>query len=331
MEIDKLVVCPSFHGYHSEIQAQLAADGPSNLVFHYDEKKFRSKLNSIILFLFRNIFRPVSNTRFFNVGINYILLRGYPDLGFLLEEYLSNRNLTSINKILMIKAFGFSAQTIVNIKNRYNVNELSIYQWDSVEKYPSVYPLYPLCNKVYCFQNSDAQKFGFEYLPNFVVQQFNQSKAEAKSVDICYVGQFSFERYRLISKYFDVNKHYSFDVRLITNSKIIQFFLNKAFVSAEPLSRQQVAEIYTRSRAVFEIPIRDQVGMSQRVLEAISYDCNVVALKEIEMGYISDSVFAPFVHNKSTNIDNLDNPSDSPLLSAELNKYMIKNWLKVLM
>ncbi len=277
--IDKLVICPVFNGYEAQIENCLKKNYKNSMVFSYSESEFLNRYTRALLLIYRQVFRPLKHLECYYFGLNKIFLWGAKNLVDRLDEELVSLGVERVDSILIIKGFGINYKDFVFFKTKYQPRNINMFQWDAILKYPTIKGLYKQCNKVYCFQLSDAKKYNYYYLPNYFVKETNVSLTYKKDVDVAYVGKFTLERYLAIRNIARKNDKLVFDINIFTKSRLLNYILDRKLLCKSPLTREKVNLLYNRSKSIIDMPIDNQTGLSQRFFEAINNECTYISLR----------------------------------------------------
>lgn len=199
-----LFICPKFHHYEVEIKNELQrlnADVTTIIFDEYEEFTFTALQKVIknllllpkILFLYEWINRFL----FFSFNIN-VLKNCYQDYDIL----------------LVVKGYGLSARTI----NKISAKRKILYQWDPIDKFPSVKSTYSSYDKIFTYSRSDSDKGWGTFLPNFAVA-FDASQTKLVIPEVFFVGEFS--QYRIKHLTHLAKKLYSLGIK--TNFVLVDF------------------------------------------------------------------------------------------------------------
>lgn len=329
--IDKLVICPTFNGYEVQIENCLKKNHENSMVFSYSESDFLNRYTKIILFIYRQIFRPLKFIEYYYLGLNKISLFGIENILDRLDKELMLLGVERVNSILIIKGFGINDKDLSAFKKKYQPINVSIFQWDAIFKYPTIKSLYNQCDKVYCFQLSDAKKYNYNYLPNYFVKDENTNNSIDffnKEIDVSYVGKFTLARYFALRNITKKNRKLVFDINIFTNNRLLHSIFDRKLLCELPLSREKVNLLYRRSKAIIDMPIDNQTGLSQRLFEAINNECTYISLRKGDMPS-SLCKYDEFVFYCRDEIPiRAFNKKKFSAIKSEIEKYELNDWLK---
>lgn len=151
-----LIVSPVFHHYEEGIAQAISRLGfdverffycekeafTKNIILKIQEWAIRSKRLSFFHGFFSFIFFPCFNLRL----LFFTLFKSY-------------------SYVFVVKGFGISPIVLSIISARRKI----LYQWDTVERFPSVVKIYHIFDRVFTYSEADAESGFGEFLPNFAV------------------------------------------------------------------------------------------------------------------------------------------------------------------
>lgn len=199
-----LFICPKFHHYEIEIKDELERLNADVTAITFDEyKDFNfSGWQKILkkLFLLPNIlFLYEWMNRLFFSSLNMSVLKASH------QQY---------DILLVIKGYGLSARAISKISAKRKI----IYQWDPIDKFPSVKATYHSYDKIFTYSQSDSDNGWGTFLPNFAVV-FKPEPNITVIPEVFFVGEFSQYRVKYLSNL--AKKLASFGIK--TNFVLVDF------------------------------------------------------------------------------------------------------------
>lgn len=179
-----LFICPQFYHYEIEIKDELErlnADVTAITFDEYEDFNFTGWQKVLKkLFLIPNIlFLYEWMNRLFFSSFNMSVLKASH------QQY---------DILLVIKGYGLSARTISKISAKRKI----MYQWDPIDKFPSVKATYPSYDKIFTYSQSDSDNGWGTFLPNFAVV-FKPEPNITVIPEVFFVGEFSQYRVKHLS------------------------------------------------------------------------------------------------------------------------------------
>jgi hypothetical protein len=154
-----------------------------------------------------------------------------------------------------------------------------MYQWDSLV-HNNYQPIIKYFNKTLSFDKDDADELAITYLPLFYTDEFNDIKAKQEDIfDISFFGTFHSDRLHVIKQVAKEckNKNLKFHYHLyagkinllflLLRRKI--FFTDLKYFKTYGASLLDIIEQYSISKAVLDVEMTNQVGLTLRTLEAL--------------------------------------------------------------
>ncbi|GAD28973.1 hypothetical protein PLEI_0617 [Photobacterium leiognathi lrivu.4.1] len=318
-----LLIMPIFNGYENELKKVAQLKFKSVDAVFYDEKEFFSLYKlpfyvKVILYFLRLIIYGNMNENRVFIKIRDFFIRKYLSDDF--NRWVLSKQSGYYDNLLIIKGFGLYAETI----NCITAKKKTFYQWDNLIHFPTVLEIIGCFDSVYSFDINDARRIQGEFLPNFYIPRDKIKKNN----DMFFVGVYSKERYAILKKLtvFCNENNYTFFFKLYHSvMKEDQIITNKK------ISPKNYNQLFIRSKFILEITKDEQIGYSQRYLEALDNNCLFVVkdAKVNEEGKILSLEF--FLNNSSKLIETRLKSDLSVDEKALLNLCRIDNWLEKLL
>ncbi|SQA93196.1 hypothetical protein [Capnocytophaga ochracea] len=235
-----LFIAPIFFGYEKDIQTELERQG-AEVIFIGDDKKLWSK----------NLFT-----------IKAIVKREY-DYLFVIKGEFVQKSVLELFKESNPKA------------------ECILYQYDTLKRYPHIIKLFDFFDRVYSFDIEDCQQYNLILRPLFFVK--TEKINTTIKYDISSVASYYPERLQMIQKlkkqckkdnissYFYIYVYW----RMFIN-KIIYFFKYLSDISTKTLSKNKMFYILKHSKAIVDIPVKGQDGLTMRTFEVIGQEKKLI-------------------------------------------------------
>lgn len=247
----------------------------------------------------------------------------------------------SFNIVIVILAYSFSKIDIVHLKNKFSMAKFIYYAWDSVDNFPIIKDLAHECDICFSFDDKDCKKYNFKFLPLFYVRK--EAQTQTKEFDYSII----MSMYPTKIAYYEqiinsIPKHYNGVKYIVIKSRIFYLYfkikyhdLFKKFKMKDfkyhALNRDEVYKIYSKSKVVFDIPLKNQNGLTIRTFEALALHCKIVTTnKNIEnySFYNSKNIFL-YTQNKQIPESFFQKPYD---MSSDIsNEYYIDNFVRKLL
>jgi len=248
------------------------------------------------------------------------------------EEYIINvlRNKGPFDKIIVINPERISKNTHLQIR-KFTKDYLA-YLYDSLERHNAKYLLNGIFNKIFSFDQKDANQFQLTFLPNYI--HFEPSK---NNIDIKYTV-FSLssidERYKQFEKiiaYFN-ERDISHKTLFFDKRKPKKMFPKTKFIN-QKLSQEYIYNELNSCKIILDIIRPNQTGVSFRIYDAIALEKKVITTNKHVKNYDFynpnnicvidiDEIYIPtsFIE---TNYEKLNH--------EVYNKYTLENWIKTIL
>lgn len=304
-----LLMCPDFFGYDKLLLGELSKNYEVDFYNNnYIEKqnKFKRK------FLKRHVEK--SNINYYKEILNKIKNKRYDYFLFIKGNNIPNEffeKILELNKLIKIIS----------------------YQWDDIENCIEILKKQKYITKLYSYSKYDAQKYNLIYYPMFIKSnKFNEKKTK-KEYDILNIGTLHENRIKM----FNILNTTSLKIKnyiVIDNLKIYLKYLflkNKKYkIEKKALPYNVYIELIKKSKAILDLPVKNQKGLTTRVLEGLSNGTKVITFNSHIEEY-------EFYNNENILILNkIDEEKIKKFLLIDFNKkneelyekYTIKNWIK---
>ncbi|MGB5920493.1 hypothetical protein [Arcobacter sp.] len=311
-----LLIAPKFHHYHLSIKEGIEQLG-ANVIFMYD----------------------VVNNKFFNnirhrtkYPINRVFDNFY-------HKYMLSQIDDSFDIIFLIRGELIDKVFLEKVRKKALNAKFVMYQWDSLahHKYKDIIPYF---DKVYSFDKKDAKTLNIKYLPLFYTQEYKivRNSSQDKIYDIVFFGTHHSGRLDIIKKIESLSKknNLKFKHHLYTNAfykfklRLFSSFPKEdlKYLKTKTLTLKDIVKIYEQSKAVLDIEMSNQTGLTIRTIEALGAGKKLLTTnKEIINSEIYDSNYVQIIDRDDIKIDSdffKDNAIDN---TEKLKKYSLENWL----
>ena len=280
-----LFVAPAFFGYYKEIIKELQNKGaevtyynsdPSNLMrnaipfFESYPLLKKWKIREKLISRFEdNILTNISNT-----GNKYDVLL------VINGKYITSRFVKAVKKNYLAKF----AQTI-------------LYYWDTRSVLGDDPERIRLFDRVLSFDpiDSSTSEGVIGFLPLFFIDAFRTNNEKtAKIYDLTSIGTYKYNRYILLDKIKEVNSSLNFF--FFQYNSFIAFMPHKLFrskykkillsnISFKKLGKDDIKKIYSQSKAVLDVPMEGQNGLTMRTFECLGSHMKIITTNKSIVNY----------------------------------------------
>jgi hypothetical protein len=182
--------------------------------------------------------------------------------------------------IFVINGQTMSRRILKALRRRYPKATFTLYLWDSLRNREGVKRILDLFDDRSTFDPLDAAQFGMRFRPLFYTRECIATGSAQRRFDLSFVGTCHSDRYRIVRIIErQIGGRVTFCKYLLLQAKWVYFlrrYLSRSLAGAsinefkfEPLSPDQVADIYAGSNVVIDIEHPGQVGLTMRTIEAI--------------------------------------------------------------
>lgn len=276
----------------------------------------------------RNIFVRFLRNLSTNVYRKFVLLY---------HKYILNKvDEIDFDYLFVIRGEDFSLDLdfVENLSNR--VTKKILYEWDSIKNFDYT-SFTRFFDKVISFDMEDAKLNGYNYLPLFYSEECGCNFSSPK-YDISFVGSYHDDRDIMLKKIKEnaIKNNYTckFYLYIPFFSYVKNFFKGKRIISPSffKLSYKKTLKLIETSKAVVDLPHRDQIGATMRTFECL---CNKKILVTTN-SYLKNESFFNNEDIKIINMDNVDefdfsflrNNTERNESNFDYTNYSIKSWLK---
>lgn len=252
-----LLIGTGFYDYEQAIADELRRQGA--IVFIYDQLPSHLRRGALASLLRR-----------FKVNVSRQIKKHH-------QKILDEMSKHHIDYTLVIKGEHMNPWFLNALRKSHNGIKLITYHWDSLSRYPELVKLQSHYDRVFSFDNLDAENFkDFKFRPLFYRPEIAECSDQnmVKKFDLCFVGWLHHERLSQIHKIhrFARNTGLSSFFHLYTGlfSKL-RMLINgeSAFLATRAINFFDYVRILHSSRIVVDLPHPAQTGLTMRVIEAI--------------------------------------------------------------
>lgn len=210
-----------------------------------------------------------------------------------------------VEYVLVIKGDSLDKNILGEIKNKFSGAKFIMYQWDSCSNSPNALEIAKYFDKIFTFDREDANKYFWEYRPLFF--DSSDCKKTNKIYDILYICTLKYKRGEIYkeAKKISENEGLSFFYYLYIDFKtyIKRIVLNRdricmsipfKNIKFKPLSIEDTAKLYDKSKIVIDYTTPSQTGLSMRTIECLGHECKIITNNKnikFEKFYSEENVF----------------------------------------
>lgn len=229
------------------------------------------------------------------IRVNRNLLAGYIDKYY--RQIIKDTAKYQYDYIFFIKGESISRNNLKLLRIVHPEAKFLIYHWDSIANNGNALKLLPLFDHAYSFDKLDCQRLGMHFLPLFYLPDY-ETIANGNIVydyDLMFVGTTHSDRYRFVNSIASQIEDFGGKcfVYFFFQSKILFYKMklqNKTMryvsirnVHFDSIKKEQLLELYRRSRIIVDAQHPKQTGLTMRCFETLGAKCKLVTTnKEIE-------------------------------------------------
>ena len=270
-----LLLIPFFFGYENKIKEKLnemgaevtmCDDDPNTLVSTAIETCWHYKKNGeyLIKKFEDSVYNKISNSKY--------------DILLVINGWAITSRLVSMIKCNLLK----------------NEGKSYLYYWDSISVLRDDENRRKFFDAIYTFDNIDYDnnKDTMKFLPLFYCDEYYvKNDIDNSDVDLRTIGSYKYNRYFEIKEIIKRNPNVKIDYILYAKYIVyIHKLIRKKYKDVDvnsfvykSLSREEIMKLYTKSKAVLDIPFKGQNGLTMRTFECLAMKKKIVTTnKNIE-------------------------------------------------
>ena len=256
-----LLIAPTFYNYHTEIKNELEKQGYS--VDYYDDRPSKKVLVKGLIKLKKKTMERLID--------NYI------------NKIINDTKDKFYKEVLIINNSAFEKRHIEKLNTNHCEARFTLYLWDAIENYAHNKEILTCFDRVFSFDPKDCEKYQLEFLPLFYTDQYRIIKEDRKDkvydlVSICTAHPIRYPLLNGLKKYCQDNKIRLFSYLYLATPLL--YIYNKFFVKAfrkakvrefhfKPLGENEIINIMSKTKAVFDICNENQNGLTIRTIETV--------------------------------------------------------------
>ena len=316
---DLLLFCGGFFGYAAEIKRHLEARG--RCVALFDDRPASDSVTKALIRIAPGAIRSRTEQYF--------------------DRIIAQMSGEPIRDVLVIKAEGFSPDTVTRLRAAFPLARFTLYFWDSFGNMPSdSREKAALFDRVLTFDPRDAERDQLIYRPLFFADSYAKVPVQTQDIDLLFFGTIHDDRFRVLQK---ISKSLPDG---LTFRKILYFpakwlyavhaFRDPGLLWADkrdfiffPKSRSEIVTLLARSRIVIDIERPVQRGYTMRTLESLGAGRKVITTNSEAKGadFYNPANIAVIDRNAPRITEEFLAAPFEPLPASMLYYYSLEGWL----
>ncbi|KQK26311.1 hypothetical protein AR438_05925 [Chryseobacterium aquaticum] len=253
-------------------------------------------------------------------------------------EYRTQKQIDLINKesipkfdyVLVIRPDLFSNTLLSSLKSKSNV--MCAYQWDGLDRFPSVYEKIGFFDRFFVFDENDTnKKENLIPITNFYFDDLNAGK---NIIDAYFVGSFMKNRINLLfslsRKLHKLGQKLSINLSVNSSDKFKNPNSDLITIIDKPISFKNNLINSSQSKIIIDFTNEVHNGLSMRVFESIGFRKKLITNNSLVKNfdfYNPNNIFL-IENDKFDGIENFINVPYENLPSEIYEKYSFTNWIK---
>lgn len=309
-DYDVIFICPTFFNYEEKYKKALSEFVSVKSVFYVESEVLKCKLAFnkkffcfVISWLINKLdFSGQYVSRHLKILGADVFKNRTQELSLRIKNELEN---VTAKKCVIVKGFGITEQVISYIREQCDVQEVIMYQWDSLNRYPIMTKVYEFYDKIYTFDPLDLSAYpGSRFLSTASELPELNSKLQPSDYkyDFCYVGSYTPDRFLILCKLADYLKAINLKYKFVLIKQYGSADAYHEIIQNATFSEQDLLTLYNYSKALVELAHEGQAGFTQRVFTGISLNKKIVLINGVDdvvkkyysnyIGYFNDkSIF----------------------------------------
>jgi len=310
-----LFIAPKFYNYHQEI-------------INYMENN-----NAIVTFFSEDIYSSI-----YRISKKLLPFIAKKIKKKYVTSILENVENNQYDIVFVIRGGILSPKSLETMKKELPNAKFVMYQWDS-NKQSNYLPIIKYFDKVQTFDKQDSKQFNIQYLPLFYTDEYYDIAVSnnQKKYDLVFFGAYHSDRLEVI-KYIDKlfrENNLEFKYHLyITKLALARFLftgiiklVDLKFFKTYTVDTKTIIEDYKKSKAVLDIELNIQNGLTMRTFETLGSNLKLVTTNlNIKKEDFYDPSRIMDIDRNNINID-LDFFKNDIKIDKQFYKYRIKSWL----
>lgn len=271
-----LLLAPKFYNYETEIKTAMIEKGALvDVVYSEPSPLFTTLVEAcskigISRDLFYSFFRKKLKNQI-RIKYDYIIV---------IDGWLINKTFSEYLKHNVLEPSG----------------RMFLYYWDCLGTNEKDYSRWDCYDKVYTFDRVDHIKYKgkLQFMPLFYCEHFWNESNDNKEYDLYVIGSFRLNRLEFVRKLIEENKDLNIGSYLYVPRW--QFMFHKLFrrkykdimdteLKFSKLSMSEVQEIYSKCKAIIDVPASQQKGLTIRTIESLAMHKKLITTNKDILNY----------------------------------------------
>lgn len=268
-----LMISANFFGYEREICQKLESFGCE--VDYFDERPENDFLTKSLIRVNRKLLAPKNNAYYNNI-----------------IEKTRNRD---YDFIFVIKGEVISKDHLVRLRSIHKNAKFILYMWDALSYSPNSKAIKSMFDTVYTFDQNDAARYkDMHFRPLFFIDEYRKS-AESKTIqdiDVLFIGTVHTDRFSVLKRIEHQLKEKNLNFyfyHYYPSKKLyyLKWFFNrdirkygKSELKYQKLSKEEIAQLFNRSRVIIDIERPKQNGLTMRTIEVFGAHKKLITTNE---------------------------------------------------
>lgn len=265
-EPDLLLFCGNFFGYAGDIKRHLETRGRRVALF--DDRPATDSLTKAIIRVAPSLIRKRTEQYF--------------------DQIIEQVRHSAIRDILVVKAEGFSPDTVRRLRAAFPRARFTLYFWDSFGNMPAdSRAKAALFDRVLTFDPRDAEQDKLIYRPLFFADAFANFQMGKQDIDVLFFGTIHDDRFRVLKRiarvlprtarfmkilYFPAK--WLFAIHALRDPGLL--WADRRDFIFVPKPRSEIIALMARSRVVVDMERPVQRGYTIRTLESLAAGCKLI-------------------------------------------------------
>ena len=295
-------------------------------VIYFDERPANSFLVKAAIRINRNL-------------IGYYINRYHKDI-------IARTSQNKFDYIFFIKGESFSYNNLAALLSAHPEAKSIVYQWDSIANNNNALNLLGLFDSKFSFDRQDCKNLSLSFLPLFYYDEYASIKESGGryDYDLFFVGTAHSDRYRIIKavrkQFENLGKrcytYFFFQGKLMFYKYYLQHkearSMRKDEVNYESVSRNDLLELYKKSKIVIDVCHPKQTGLTLRCIEALGAGRKLITTnRDIENYDFYNPNNIHIIESETPQVSSEFIESDYDPVPEEIYaKYSLSGWLDVI-
>lgn len=262
-----LFISPRFFNYETAIQKRLIELGAK--VDFFDERPSNSIISKGVIRVYPRLF--------------HLKIKQY------YQQILKKIETEKYDFLLLIKGESVPFEFLEEFKENHPQTLMIFYAYDSVQEYPKMKTLMRYFDRNLSFEPKDVLAYSFGFRPVFYLDTYHShTELNEKKYDLVFIGSAHSDRYQIGEKIkvaaqnLNLNSYFYY---YMPNRWV--YFLKRMFdrnfknfemksLSFQKLSHEEIGTLYQQSFSVVDLNKPFQLGVSNRIYEALAAGKKVI-------------------------------------------------------